>query len=88
MSETTLDAAQRVADKSPRHYAASMARHFWCRAFVKGEEVFFNEVSPRPHDTGLVTLISQDLSEFAYMCALFSSYPFQISLNMVRAPRR
>ena len=33
--------------------------------FVKGEDVFFNEVSPRPHDTGLVTLISQDLSEFA-----------------------
>lgn len=33
--------------------------------FVKGDEVFFSEVSPRPHDTGLVTLISQDLSEFA-----------------------
>lgn len=33
--------------------------------FVKGDEVYFSEVSPRPHDTGLVTLISQDLSEFA-----------------------
>jgi phosphoribosylglycinamide formyltransferase 2 len=33
--------------------------------FVSGEEVIFSEVSPRPHDTGLVTLISQDLSEFA-----------------------
>lgn len=33
--------------------------------FVKGEQVWFSEVSPRPHDTGLVTLISQDLSEFA-----------------------
>ena len=33
--------------------------------FVKDEEVIFSEVSPRPHDTGLVTLISQDLSEFA-----------------------
>ncbi|MDP2607513.1 MULTISPECIES: formate-dependent phosphoribosylglycinamide formyltransferase [unclassified Oceanobacter] len=33
--------------------------------FVKGDEVIFSEVSPRPHDTGLVTLISQDLSEFA-----------------------
>ncbi len=33
--------------------------------FVKGDDVFFSEVSPRPHDTGLVTLISQDLSEFA-----------------------
>lgn len=33
--------------------------------FIKGDEVYFSEVSPRPHDTGLVTLISQDLSEFA-----------------------
>jgi len=33
--------------------------------FVKGNQVWFSEVSPRPHDTGLVTLISQDLSEFA-----------------------
>jgi phosphoribosylglycinamide formyltransferase 2 len=32
---------------------------------IKGEEVFFSEVSPRPHDTGMVTMISQDLSEFA-----------------------
>jgi phosphoribosylglycinamide formyltransferase 2 len=32
--------------------------------FVKGEEVIFSELSPRPHDTGMVTLISQDLSEF------------------------
>lgn len=33
--------------------------------FVRGENVWFSEVSPRPHDTGLVTLVSQDLSEFA-----------------------
>jgi phosphoribosylglycinamide formyltransferase 2 len=33
--------------------------------FIKGDHVWFSEVSPRPHDTGLVTLISQDLSEFA-----------------------
>jgi phosphoribosylglycinamide formyltransferase 2 len=33
--------------------------------FIKGDRVWFSEVSPRPHDTGLVTLISQDLSEFA-----------------------
>lgn len=38
---------------------------FGVELFVKGEEVWFSEVSPRPHDTGLVTLISQDLSEFA-----------------------
>ena len=33
--------------------------------FIKGDQVWFSEVSPRPHDTGLVTLISQDLSQFA-----------------------
>ncbi len=38
---------------------------FGVELFVKGEEVFFSEVSPRPHDTGMVTMISQDLSEFA-----------------------
>ena len=38
---------------------------FGVELFVKGDEVFFSEVSPRPHDTGMVTMISQDLSEFA-----------------------
>ena len=38
---------------------------FGVELFVKGDEVWFSEVSPRPHDTGLVTLASQDLSEFA-----------------------
>ena len=38
---------------------------FGVEMFVKGDNVIFSEVSPRPHDTGLVTLISQDLSEFA-----------------------
>ncbi|MDQ7992130.1 MAG: formate-dependent phosphoribosylglycinamide formyltransferase [Propionicimonas sp.] len=38
---------------------------FGVELFVVGEEVLFSEVSPRPHDTGLVTLVSQDLSEFA-----------------------
>jgi phosphoribosylglycinamide formyltransferase 2 len=38
---------------------------FGVEFFIQGEEVYFSEVSPRPHDTGLVTLVSQDLSEFA-----------------------
>ncbi len=38
---------------------------FGVELFIKGNEVFFSEVSPRPHDTGMVTLISQDYSEFA-----------------------
>jgi phosphoribosylglycinamide formyltransferase 2 len=38
---------------------------FGVEFFIKGDSVVFSEVSPRPHDTGMVTLISQDLSEFA-----------------------
>ncbi len=38
---------------------------FGVELFVKGEDVIFSEVSPRPHDTGMVTMISQDMSEFA-----------------------
>ena len=38
---------------------------FGVELFIKGDKVYFSEVSPRPHDTGLVTLISQDLSEFS-----------------------
>ena len=38
---------------------------FGVELFIKGDEVWFSEVSPRPHDTGLVTLVSEDLSEFA-----------------------
>lgn len=38
---------------------------FGVECFIKGDEVIFSEVSPRPHDTGMVTMISQELSEFA-----------------------
>ena len=38
---------------------------FWSRTFIKGDDVLFSEVSPRPHDTGMVTMISQDMSQFA-----------------------
>jgi phosphoribosylglycinamide formyltransferase 2 len=38
---------------------------FGVEFFTKGEQVYFSELSPRPHDTGMVTMISQDLSEFA-----------------------
>ncbi|MDA6840181.1 ATP-grasp domain-containing protein, partial [Escherichia coli] len=38
---------------------------FGVEMFVRGDEVLFSEVSPRPHDTGMVTMISQNLSEFA-----------------------
>lgn len=63
MSERALAAAQEMAEKIT---AALGGRGlFGVELFIKGEDVIFSEVSPRPHDTGLVTLISQDLSEFA-----------------------
>ncbi|MDA8580870.1 formate-dependent phosphoribosylglycinamide formyltransferase [Litoricolaceae bacterium] len=66
MSQETLQAAQKIADKVTAALCGEYGRGlFGVELFIKGEEVFFNEVSPRPHDTGLVTLISQDLSEFA-----------------------
>ena len=66
MSQKTLQAAQEIADKVTAALCGEHGRGlFGVELFINGEEVFFNEVSPRPHDTGLVTLISQDLSEFA-----------------------
>ena len=43
--------------------------------FIKGDEVVFSEVSPRPHDKGMVTMISQDLSEFALHVRAFLGLP-------------
>ena len=63
MSEQALASAQDVALRITD--ALGGRGVFGVELFVKGDEVWFNEVSPRPHDTGLVTLISQELSEFA-----------------------
>jgi phosphoribosylglycinamide formyltransferase 2 len=57
---------------------------FGVELFVRGEEVFFSEVSPRPHDTGLVTLISQDLSEFALHVRAVLGFP--VHEPVVRTP--
>ena len=63
MSQIARDRAQAIAS------AVTDALGGWglfgVELFIKGDTVYFSEVSPRPHDTGLVTLISQDLSEFA-----------------------
>lgn len=48
---------------------------FGVELFIKGDDVYFSEVSPRPHDTGMVTLISQDLSEFALHARAFLGLP-------------
>ena len=63
MAPTALAAAQRQAAAITD--ALGGRGVFGVEFFVRGAEVIFSEVSPRPHDTGLVTLISQDLSEFA-----------------------
>jgi phosphoribosylglycinamide formyltransferase 2 len=63
MSDAALVAAEDMARKVTE--ALGGYGLFGVELFIKGDEVIFSEVSPRPHDTGLVTLISQDLSEFA-----------------------
>ncbi|MDI5836609.1 formate-dependent phosphoribosylglycinamide formyltransferase [Shewanella xiamenensis] len=63
MSADVLAKSQTIASKVVE--ALGGYGLFGVELFVKGSDVYFSEVSPRPHDTGLVTLISQDLSEFA-----------------------
>lgn len=73
MSATALERAQQIA----REVVLALGGHglFGVELFVCGDEVIFSEVSPRPHDTGMVTLISQDLSEFALHVRAFLGLP-------------
>ena len=61
------DAARTAAEDIARRITDELGGRgvFGVELFVQGDQVWFSEVSPRPHDTGLVTLVSQDLSEFA-----------------------
>jgi len=63
MNKKALEEAQSIA----RSVVDALGGYglFGVEFFVKGDTVYFSEVSPRPHDTGMVTMISQDLSEFA-----------------------
>ena len=63
MNAIALDESERIARAVTE--ALGGRGLFGVELFVKDDQVWFSEVSPRPHDTGLVTLISQDLSEFA-----------------------
>jgi len=63
MSDKALNASQEVAGAITE--ALGGMGIFGVELFIKGDQVYFSEVSPRPHDTGLVTLLSQNLSEFA-----------------------
>lgn len=63
MSDLALSRSRDIAER----VTAALGGYglFGVELFIKGDDVYFSEVSPRPHDTGMVTLISQDLSEFA-----------------------
>ncbi|MES9860816.1 MAG: formate-dependent phosphoribosylglycinamide formyltransferase [Candidatus Thiodiazotropha sp. LLP2] len=63
MSEAALTQAKEIAEKVTG--ALGGRGIFGVELFVKGDDVTFSEVSPRPHDTGMVTMIAQDLSQFA-----------------------
>ena len=63
MSDAALAESQRIAAAITGELGGRGI--FGVELFVKGDRVWFSEVSPRPHDTGMVTLISQDLSQFA-----------------------
>ena len=63
MSDAAMDKARSIAEKITG--ALGGRGIFGVELFIKNDDVIFSEVSPRPHDTGMVTMISQDLSQFA-----------------------
>lgn len=73
MSSTALAKAQSVAGAITE--ALGGFGIFGVELFIKGDDVIFSEVSPRPHDTGMVTMISQDLSEFALHARALTGLP-------------
>jgi phosphoribosylglycinamide formyltransferase 2 len=73
MSAAALAGAREIAGKVVG--ALGGRGLFGVELFVKGDEVIFSEVSPRPHDTGMVTLVSQSLSEFALHVRAFLGLP-------------
>jgi phosphoribosylglycinamide formyltransferase 2 len=73
MSGLALKRAQEIAEKVTTALGGNGL--FGVEFFIKGDDVIFSEVSPRPHDTGMVTMISQDLSEFALHVRAFLGLP-------------
>jgi phosphoribosylglycinamide formyltransferase 2 len=73
MSDNAIKAAEYTAEKVVN--ALGGYGLFGVELFVKGDKVIFNEVSPRPHDTGMVTMISQEMSEFALHVRAFTGMP-------------
>lgn len=84
-------AMSKVALEQSQHIAASVTEAlggygiFGVELFVNGDEVWFSEVSPRPHDTGLVTLVSQYQSEFALHARAILGLPVSTALKSAGA---
>jgi phosphoribosylglycinamide formyltransferase 2 len=76
MSAAALEESKRIAHAITENLGGSGI--FGVELFIAGDEVYFSEVSPRPHDTGLVTLISQDLSEFALHARAILGLPIPV----------
>ena len=83
MSEAALAAAQDIAGKVTE--ALGGWGVFGVELFVKGDEVWFSEVSPRPHDTGLVTMATQTQTEFALHARAILGLPVDVSQRAVGA---
>lgn len=83
MSERALATAQQIAAKVTTRLGGRGV--FGVEMFVKGDEVWFSEVSPRPHDTGLVTLGSQRQSEFALHARAILGLPVSAGLTQPAA---
>ncbi|MBN9645167.1 formate-dependent phosphoribosylglycinamide formyltransferase [Corynebacterium sp. CCM 8862] len=78
MSESALESARSIAARITG--ALGGRGIFGVELFVKGDEVFFSEVSPRPHDTGMVTMASQRLSEFDLHARAILGLPVDVTL--------
>ena len=80
ISEAQLEESKRIAKAITDELGG--AGIFGVELFLAEDKVYFSEVSPRPHDTGLVTLVSQDLSEFALHARAILGYPIP-EINVV-----
>ncbi len=78
MSPVALEKAKDIAKKITD--ALGGYGIFGCELFVKGDEVWFNEISPRPHDTGMVTMITQNMSEFEIHLRAILGLPIDIKM--------
>jgi phosphoribosylglycinamide formyltransferase 2 len=79
MQNLALERAQHIAREVTQNLGGLGL--FGVELFVKGDAVWFSEVSPRPHDTGLVTLISQEQSEFELHARALLGLPVNVALR-------